>query len=370
MDERLRPARLVAPGEIIAEELEARGWTQKDLAAIMGRPEQAISEIVSARKQITPETARELAQAFGTSAELWMNLETNYRLQLAERPQTEGEVALRAEIFRVAPVAELLRRGWLAPARTAMARREAVCAYLGVTSLDSPVPVAAALRHSARRGLEQKAEIAWVRRVELLARRQRPAVCDPVDWARIVSLLLALAEREEDVARVPQTLLRQGVHFVIVPHLPHTYLDGAALWVDGRPAVALALRYDRIDAFWFTLLHELAHLALGHVGGYLDRLYDGRRDVPTDDAEERAANAQARDWLLDAGAVMPFIQVAAPAFARSQVVAFAQQQKRHPGIVVGRLHYEGALEYSHMRALLVKVKTHLGEWIDTPGPVV
>jgi len=79
MDEKLRPARLVTPGRIIADELEARGWTQRDLAAIMGWPEQAICEIMSARQEITPKTARELAQAFGTSAELWLNLETNYR---------------------------------------------------------------------------------------------------------------------------------------------------------------------------------------------------------------------------------------------------------------------------------------------------
>jgi HTH-type transcriptional regulator/antitoxin HigA len=367
MDEKLRPARLVTPGRIIANELEARGWTQKDLATIMGRPEQAISEIVSARKQITPETARELAQAFGTSAELWMNLETNYRLLLAERPQTEGEVALRGKIFEAAPVAELLKRGWIAPVQTAAALKEALRAYLGVTSLDSPVPVAAALRHSAQRGPEQKAEIAWVKRVELLARQQSPAACERRDWPQIVSSLLALAERAEDVARVPETLLRQGVHFVIVPHLPRTYLDGAALWVDERPVVALTLRYDRIDAFWFSLLHELAHLALGHEGGYLDQLYDAGRGRPTEDAEEQAADAQARDWLLDAGAVARFISAIGPTFTRSQVVLLAKEQRRHPGIVVGRLHYEGVLPYSYLRTLLVRVGAYLGAWIDTSG---
>ena len=368
MDEELRPARLVTPGRIIANELEARGWTQKDLAAIMGRPEQAISEIVSARKQITPETARELAQAFGTSAELWMNLETNYRLQLAERPQEEEEVALRRQIYQAAPVTELQKRGWIPQAANATALKEALCAYLGVTSLDSPVPAAAALRHSARRGPEQKAEIAWVKRVELLARQQSAADGERRDWPQIVSSLLALAERAEDVGRVPETLLCQGVHFVIVPHLPRTYLDGAALWVDGRPVVALTLRYDRIDAFWFTLLHELAHLALGHEGDYLDQLYDAGRGRPTEDAEEQAANAQARDWLLDAGAVERFIQAAGPTFTRSQVLWFAKEQRRHAGIVVERLHYEGVLPYSHLRTLLVKVRSHLGEWIDAPGP--
>jgi len=56
-------------------ELEARGWTQKDLARIMERPPQAINEIVKGTKQITPETALVLAETFGTSAEFWTNLE-------------------------------------------------------------------------------------------------------------------------------------------------------------------------------------------------------------------------------------------------------------------------------------------------------
>ena len=85
MSEALRPARPVAPGRIVKQELEARGWSQKDLAAILGRPEQMVSEIVNGVKQITPETALELAQAFGTSPELWLNLEADYRLSLARR---------------------------------------------------------------------------------------------------------------------------------------------------------------------------------------------------------------------------------------------------------------------------------------------
>ena len=59
------------PGRILKQELDARDWTQRDLAAILGRPEQAISEIVNGTKQITPETSLELSQAFGTSPEFW-----------------------------------------------------------------------------------------------------------------------------------------------------------------------------------------------------------------------------------------------------------------------------------------------------------
>jgi len=60
MGERLRAARVPPPGRIIRRELDVRGWTQKDLAHIMDRPEQTISQIVNAKKRVTPETALQL----------------------------------------------------------------------------------------------------------------------------------------------------------------------------------------------------------------------------------------------------------------------------------------------------------------------
>jgi HTH-type transcriptional regulator/antitoxin HigA len=74
MEKALKPARAAEPGRILMRELEARGWTQKDLARLMGRTPQAINEIVKGTKQITPRTALELAETFGTSAEFWTNL--------------------------------------------------------------------------------------------------------------------------------------------------------------------------------------------------------------------------------------------------------------------------------------------------------
>ncbi len=79
MSEKLRPARVASPGRLIEHELAARGWTQADRAAIMGCPTATIDEIVRATRPVTPEIALKLAEAFGTSPELWLNLEANYR---------------------------------------------------------------------------------------------------------------------------------------------------------------------------------------------------------------------------------------------------------------------------------------------------
>src|SRR4051794_37892054 len=74
------------PGEFLREELEARGWTQRDLAEILGRPAQVVSAIATGKKEITPRTALELAAAFGTSAESRLGLEAQYRLWRAGAP--------------------------------------------------------------------------------------------------------------------------------------------------------------------------------------------------------------------------------------------------------------------------------------------
>jgi HTH-type transcriptional regulator / antitoxin HigA len=116
MDTSLKPARSVSPGRTIVRELEARNWSQRDLAAIMGRPYQTINQIIRGSKRITPETARELAQAFGTSPELWMNLETNYRLQLAKQDEKERAIALRSTLYSASSVAKMIHDGKIQPA--------------------------------------------------------------------------------------------------------------------------------------------------------------------------------------------------------------------------------------------------------------
>ena len=95
MSQSLRPVRVVSPGRILSRELEARGWTQKDLADI-NLPIQTINEIIRGTRRITPETALELADAFNTSSEFWMNLEANYRLHLARKERDEQEIVRKS----------------------------------------------------------------------------------------------------------------------------------------------------------------------------------------------------------------------------------------------------------------------------------
>jgi HTH-type transcriptional regulator/antitoxin HigA len=75
-------ARVPAPGQILHREIEARGWTQKDLADKMGLDKQTLGQIVNGRQPITPKVARQLAAALGTSPDLWLGLEADYQRAL------------------------------------------------------------------------------------------------------------------------------------------------------------------------------------------------------------------------------------------------------------------------------------------------
>jgi addiction module HigA family antidote len=89
--------RAFPPGDLIREEIEYRGWSQNDLARIMGRPLQAVNELINGRKAITARTARELEAALGPDAQFWLNMETSYRLY--KEGQADPEISVRAREF-------------------------------------------------------------------------------------------------------------------------------------------------------------------------------------------------------------------------------------------------------------------------------
>jgi HTH-type transcriptional regulator / antitoxin HigA len=354
MNQRLAPARVPPPGRILMRELEARGWTQKDLAEITGRPIQTINEIAQAKKQITPETALELAEAFGTSAEFWTSLEINYRLHQARQEKQEHEIGRKSKLYSLAPISELVKRGWI-PATDSLEKLESqVCDFFGIDSIDEPPKLAINFRCAQERSPEEIAQLAWAKRVERVVSQQTVGPFDRERLRAAIPSILACAEHLEDVRKVPELLRSLGVYFAIVPHLSKTYLDGAAFYLDGHPVVALTLRYDRIDSFWFTLMHELGHIVAGHEGSYLDDL--GNLALTDEEAE---ANRLAADWLINPLALEGFVIKNRPRFSRKAIEQFAQGQKRNSGIILGRLHNDQLVPHKNLRALLFKVSSLL-----------
>ncbi len=365
MDNNLVPAYTPTPGEILKVELDARGWTQGEFAEIISKPQQAVSQIINGKKQITPETALRISHALGTSPELWNNLEAEHQLALARQSAADSEMSeieVRSRLHELAPVRELERRGWIPLTNTLSDLVKAICTFLNIGSIDETPTLQAKLRQSERLTPEQSAQIAWVSRVEWLVQQAAPLDRQQVDGERLVAELLALTAHAEDVAQVPAVLQRHGIHFVFVPSLARAYIDGATFVTAGQRVIALSLRSKRIDSFWFTLLHEVAHILLGHDEFQLDIEVENEGI----EAHEREANQQAREWLVPQARYTQLLNLGKAKIYRDKAEAFADQIGRHPGIVAGRLKHEEIWEWRWHRALQVDVDEYLAAWIDQP----
>ena len=139
-------------------------------------------------------------------------------------------------------------------------------------------------------------------------------------------------------------LVHHGIGFEHVRHLPRTHLDGAAIQLhDGRPVIGMTLRYDRIDNFWYTLMHELAHVGLHLDNGGEDTAFvddHSLRDIEPslDDPREAQADGMAEEALIP-----PCIWKAGAILDRPTAMAvldLATEAKVHPAIVAGRVRHD------------------------------
>ncbi|MFI5420135.1 MAG: ImmA/IrrE family metallo-endopeptidase [Nitrososphaerales archaeon] len=144
-------------------------------------------------------------------------------------------------------------------------------------------------------------------------------------------------------------MAEKGIALVIEPKLPNTLLDGAAILSEGGlPVIGMTLRYDRVDYFWFTLLHELAHI-WKHIISPDEAFIDRVENTSPSSRTEKEANRIARDALIPRA-----IWKRSPAFlnsSRESILRLADDLSIHPAIVVGRLQKENE-KYEIFRDML------------------
>jgi HTH-type transcriptional regulator / antitoxin HigA len=357
------PAEPFPPGEYIQDEIDARGWAIDDLAEVTGISRRQLINLIQAKSGITPETAKALAEAFGQEAQEWMNLQAAY--ELACSAQEDRGIARRAKIFAKAPIRELKRRGWIADTNDIDELEQNLCRLLSIGSIDEQPNLAVAAKKGTSYDADTASQIAWYCRCRELAVGVGAAKYTDANWEPGVSELMSLCEREEDVRLVPKLLADIGIRLVLVQHLRQTKVDGVALWLDEySPVVALSLRYDRIDNFWFALLHELIHIKYRDIAPPIDVDIENAGELP--DIEIRA-NTEAANRLVPPDKLDSFIGRVRPHYYQTKIVQFAQARKVHPGIVVGQLHRRGELKYQQLRKLLVRVKNYLAGNALTDG---
>lgn len=366
MAEQVSPAEVFPPGDFLGEELEARGWSQQEFAEIIGRPANAVSEIINGKRAITPATAKELATALGTSAMLWLNLEAEYRLhQTAEAPESIG---VKARIRSRYPLRDMIQRGWIEPSDNPDVLEHRVLRFFNVDSIDED-PV---LPLAARKGMTGSQESdestpkqwAWLFRVKQCAEAmQISAKYSEATLRERMIDLEALMLEPEGARQVPRLLEECGVRFVVVEPLPGSKIDGVCFWLNAwSPVVGLSLRLDRIDNFWFVLRHELEHV-LSRDAAVDSNLTPGAEAI---DESERAANEAAAMFGVTVEDLESFVMRVQPLFSETRILGFARRHGVHPGIVVGRLQYR-LNRYDLLRRHLANIREHVTATALTDG---
>lgn len=356
-----RPAESFPPGEFIKDELEARGWTQEDLAEIMGRDLRLVNEIITGKRGITPETAIGLGEALESNAQYWLNLQSAY--QLAQNESQIENVARRSKLYDKAPVRLMIKRNWLEPSSNVSVLEKRICEYFNLGNItQEPKLITHASRQSTSYVETSPLQIAWLYRVWHLAKAVNASNFTPNKLDDALNRLSLLLPNVQDIVRIPKILSDAGIRFLIVEPLPQSKIDGVTLWIDNSPVIALSLRYDRIDWFWFTFAHELA----GHV-----KNGDGKNDKPVLDIDmleqqknsdrpqcEIEADKNAASFLIPQNELDDFIARVSPLYSKIRIIGFANKIHVHPGIVVGQLQHSSRneLNYSQHREMLVKVR--------------
>ena len=324
--------------DAIEFKMDQMGLTQRDLIPFIGTRAR-VSEVLSGKRSITMSMARALNKHLGIPSDI-----------LLQNPGANFDDMFDDVETSRFPLTAMAKAGWLPNVIDLQDRAEELIGDLIERAGGREVAVASLYRKNDHRRLNAKTDgyalSAWCWQVMAQSQSKPPTV--PYETGTVTKKFLRDVARlslfEDGPKHAKDFLALHGIGMEVVPHLPKIYLDGAALRLAAnRPIIGLTLRYDRIDNFWFTLLHELSHVGL-HMDGsdedavFLDDHSLRNIDAAVKDSKETQADQWAEDALIPPQAWKNSAVCHHP--TAMAVIDLAQEAQVHPAIIAGRVRYE------------------------------
>lgn len=352
---RFHPDYAVRPGLYLQEVLESREISQAELARRCGRTPKLISDIISGKNPVEPETAIQFERALGIDANIWLGMETDYRLLMArkrEKEQLDQEVTWAKQF----PVKELKDRGYIERDAEGADIVRSLVALFGVSSPETwrskYDTLQVCYRHAAKHKSRTEALFTWLRLGELMADQCEANPYSETVFRDALRRIRNLTVHGPEVfePEINRLCAEAGVIFVLVKPFKDSKLSGAARWLSSdRALIQQSLRHKTNDHFWFTFFHEAAHILLhSKKKVYAD-------DERASDGEiEREANNFAADFLVPRKVFISFRY--RQNYSKTEVAEFASSVGVHPGIIVGMLQHSGDLRWSHLNKLKLRLE--------------
>lgn len=328
------PIGLPDPIEAIKFRMDQQGLTRKDLEQYIGSPSK-VSEVLNHKRPLSLGMIRALHQGLDIPAEVL--------LQEEGTELTEPEYELQKY-----PFTEMFNEGYFnffnGTLQEAKEFKEELLtrlfsAFQGLTFEKTYC------RASSNEKVDEFALEAWQARVLAIANEQDlPPYTPDLLTEESIEYLVRLSAFDEGPLLAREFLQKRGVPLIILKHLSHTYLDGACFKSpSGRPIVGMTLRHDRMDNFWFTLIHELGHLFL-HLEKDNFAFFDetetkNGRSKPCDPMEEEADDFASKH-LLPEDLWQRWRTRVGKMISKDEIRLFAKYMCISPSIVAGRLRWE------------------------------
>lgn len=342
------------PGELLKQELAERKWSQVEFAEIIGKDTKFVNEIINGKRSITPETAIIFSTAFNSNPELWMKLESQY--QLSKVNIKTDNISRKAKLYEKFPVRELIKRGWIKASKEIDNLEKECLKFFNISSLEENPTFS----HSAKKTNDQETtsvQLSWLFRAKEIAKTILVKKYSEDTLRNSLDILHTFMLAPEEARHVPKLLSECGVCLVFVEPLPGSKIDGACFWLaNNKPVIAMSLRHDRIDNFWFVLRHEIEHVLCGHGKDFycIDQDIDGETlDIPE---HEEIANLAASNFCVDIKQLNDFIARVSPFFSEKKVCSFSNRIGVHPGIVIGQLQRR-LKKYDFLKKHQVKIRS-------------
>lgn len=322
--------------EAILFRMDQLGFKKVDLVPYMGSLPK-VSEVLARKRPLNLAMIRKLHQGLNIPADVLL-AQTDDAIDLSEKPLYDEEKFPLKEMF-----SRRYFKGFLGTLRDAKDNREELIRnFMRGFPLQpaQQVRLRAPMHQSGARLMDDYALLAW--HVAVLKKAgqlkfKSAYVKGSLTDERLREL--ARLSRFEQGPRLAQEFLADmGIALVLENHFNKTYLDGAAMLDGDRPVVALTLRHDRLDNFWFALLHELVHVK-EHLGADRSFIADNLEDkIHQQSKEEREADRGAREILIPHAEWLASDLMSSPTM--DAAIALADKLRIHPTIVAGRVRFE------------------------------
>lgn len=319
------------PIEAIRFRMEEQNLIQNDLVPYIGSKSK-VSEILAGKRNLTIPMIRALNTHLGIPLDI-----------LIQEPKKESnEFNLENIDWKNFPVMEMVKRNWIKLTKDNDPQDHSNL----IADFFKPIGGLSANGIMWRRSFHNRDGnssnvcelIAWISKVMILAEQINVGNYDKtlitMDYLRE---LAKLSRFNQGPLLAKEMLEKNGIKLIFLKRLPKTKVDGACfLDKKGHPVIGMSLRYDRIDNFWHTLLHEVSHIYKHLNDG--NQFIDNLEAEPSDDPQEKEADKIARESFIPRA-----IWKRSDAFSlrtNSAIHDFAKQLNIHPAIIAGRIRYE------------------------------